>query len=117
MNTEKIISALDSVTWYNGLAEYVFKWFMLSVSGNAPHVRILNQDNYCAGNDYEAVEQLQILWMMGVLMYGNYGTSPRYGWIENIDGFRRWCLAITKTWRSSDDYSGPEKYKGCGQEE
>ena len=99
-----MLDALDSVTWYNVLAEYVFKWIFIEPDKTG-HIHA----NY-SGECIEDECQLQTLWMIAVCLFGEYGTSPRGGWIEDIDGFRNWCLAITKTWRSSNDYSGPERY-------
>ena len=33
--------------------------------------------------DSDDYAQLQIIWMMCVLLYGDYGTSPRFGWIDS----------------------------------
>lgn len=101
-----MLDALDSVTWYNFLAEYVFKWIFIEPDDKTGHIHA----NY-SGECIEDECQLQALWMIAVCLFGEYGTSPRSGWIENIDGFRNWCLAITKTWRSSSYYSGPERYR------
>lgn len=103
-----IIDALDSVTWYNCLAEYVFKWTFLEPESNN---HILPPSDKYGGEVMENEYQLQVLWMIAVNLFGDYGTSPRYAWIENVDGFRNWCLAITRTWRSSDEYTGPERYR------
>ena len=48
--------------------------------------------------------------MIAVEMFGSCGTSPRYGWIEDIDGFRQFCLDITETWRGSEEYTGPKEF-------
>lgn len=31
---------------------------------------------------------LQVIWMMCVCMFGDYGTSPRWGWIKDWQGCR-----------------------------
>lgn len=89
--------ALDSVTSYNGLAEYVVKWAGLEPD---PH-SICCPDHYCAPAGMESCvyEQLQVLWMIAVLMFGDYGTSPRFGWIEDVAAFRLWVSDITKLYR------------------
>ena len=60
------IEALDSVTWYNGLAETVFEW------------RLLEPDRYTIGcpTRYGLKEpcewaelQLQVIWMIAVEMF------------------------------------------------
>ena len=112
---ESMLDALDSVTWYNGLAEAVFSWYFLDE--NDWH-NISAPDNYgldskpMTADDY-GYHQLQVLWMIAVEMFGDCGTSPRFGWIEKdkIAEFREWVLRITELWRSSDDYNGPEEYR------
>lgn len=109
-------NALDSITWYNGLAPIVFSW-----------INLKNDNGYSIGcpNDYGApgnwsmanVSQLQIFWMYAVEMFGDYGTSPRFGWITDEAGFKKWILDITKSWRGSEEYNGPEEYRYSWTEE
>ena len=103
--------ALDSVTWYNGLAETIFKWYFLTSDDD---YSILCPNKY--GDDRLGnwdVEQLQVFWMIAVEMFGEYGMSPRYGWImlEKEAEFKKWVLDITWTWRGSDQYNGPEEFR------
>lgn len=37
----------------------------------------------CLGNDCDHIAN--VFWAVLVLMYGNYGTSPRFGWIEDAN--------------------------------
>lgn len=87
--------SLDSVTWYNGLAEYVVKWKQeaLAISENGDKYFRTESVTYGAKDFY----QVQVLWMIAVDKFGEYGTSPRTGWIENIPLFVLWCDEITKT--------------------
>lgn len=94
-------SALDSVTWYNGLAEYVVKWKQeaLAISENGDKYFRVDPMLYDAGKRHARIfYQLQVLWMIAVDKFGNYGTSPRTGWIENISLFVLWCDEITQTY-------------------
>lgn len=71
MNYEELIDALDSVTWYNGLAEY-----LLEIKKE-----LINSPDYTDTNyiyDYGDNEQFQIIWIILVCLFGDYGTSPRY---------------------------------------
>lgn len=98
--------ALDSITWYNGLAEYVDRWKDLPTTD---HGTILcPSEYYVSPNDAptppwytEVAEQLQVIWMIAVELFGDYGASPRYGWIDKPDEFRGWVYRITQTWRES----------------
>lgn len=101
VNTENLISALDSVTWYNGLAEYVMKW-----KTDCPRVNgtIVADETYCCGEmDCFIYDQLQVIWMICVELFGNCGTSPRTGWIEDEEGFCKFIDDITALQRDYDE--------------
>lgn len=92
---ETLIDALDSVTWYNGLCEEIERWASLPKNKQYNSIPV---PEICWHQ-----EQLQVIWMIAVNLFGNYGTSPRGGWIEDVDGFRQFCLDITKTWREEKE--------------
>lgn len=107
---DRFNDALDSVLSYNCLAPYVFAWRDLQPR-RPDHGKLLTPpDGYGAEHPTNQA-QLQVIWMIAVSLFGDYGTSPRYGWIEDVVGFRAWCLAITESWRSSDEYAGPEEFR------
>lgn len=104
MEAEKINQAICDALDYNGLTWVVKNWAKID-----PDVCVLeNGDSYrqiaCPeyyGQDEEErtlddYYQLQFVWMIGVLMFGDYGASPRHGWIEDVDGFRAWIKRITE---------------------
>ena len=97
---DKYINALDSVVWYNGYSEIVYRWKDITPQNYSGYLTPL--ENY--GGSKDEAEQLQVLWMIAVILFGDYGTSPRYGWIENIEEFKKWCLEITQTWRQSEEF-------------
>ena len=109
MTLESIIDAIDSVTWYNGLAERIVTWKNMEnynvrqtygeyypegwLSPSMRFLTSLTEDGY---------EQLQVIWMICVMLFGDYGTSPRNGWIENKDEFFTFIDMITKTYREAE---------------
>lgn len=116
LSVAALIDALDSVTWYNGLAEVVAKWAELPEEGPDDFKTIGPIFDYGAAEvstsqiDYIMTRaSLQILWMICVSLFGEYGTSPRYGWIVDIPGFKEFIRGITKTW--ADDVREKE-YEG-----
>lgn len=113
---DKARNALDSITWYNGLAPVVFSWIWLKKK-NGYCVSCPNR--YGAPDDWAEsyISQLQVFWMYAVETFGECGTSPRFGWITDVAGFRKWILDITETWRGSEEYDGPEKYRHSWAEE
>ena len=106
-----LLDALDSVTWYNGLAPIVFSWRDTIVLNPKTDSSYNAPKNYGSDEIDWGYHQLQVLWMIAVWLFGDYGTSPRFGWIDDVDGFRKWCLDITRTWRGSEEYDGPEEYR------
>lgn len=43
------------------------------------------------------------VWSMFVLMFGDYGTSPRFGWIEKVSEFKAFLQKIYDD-MTKDDY-------------
>lgn len=89
-------AALDAITWYNELASIVLTWAALPTD---KYGYIQPPDNYGL-ETYTPDDhfQLQIIWMLAVGLFGDFGTSPRYGWIVDTAGFRHWCRKITETY-------------------
>lgn len=98
ISIESIIDALDSVTWYNGIAEMVYDWLNLPVENFFDDYRQIHVPESCFED-----EQLEFIWMLSVLLFGDYGTSPRSGWIEDVDGFMNFIQQITRSWRENEE--------------
>lgn len=97
MTVEALLDALDSVTWYNGLAEDVYAWKSLPVV----HGTIL-----CPAGVFPddcRSSQLEVIWMICVELFGDYGISPRSGWIKDVKGFRDFIDRITTTEREDEE--------------
>ena len=108
---EQLIDALDSVTWYNGLAEYILKWKktpLLKTHDDYPNWLSPKAEFFYSWPE-GGKEQLQVIWMICVILFGDYGTSPRSGWIEKKDEFYQFLDDITRTWRESDEYEEAEE--------
>lgn len=81
MNDE-LIYALNVIVFSNGIYEPLLKL----------KEDLINQktdDNYLLIGEFPKYKheefndsQFEIFWMMLVLLYGDYGTSPRSGWLE-----------------------------------
>ena len=91
----KILEGLDSVTFYNGLAEEVARWKDLepndynSISAPDNIVIPKTEDDY----------QLQVIWIILVELFGDCGTSPRSGWLytANREEINKFIDRITYT--------------------
>ena len=106
----RILDALDGVTWYNCLAEEIIKWkdpenynTSSPYGSSYPDVWLVPKIEFWNSWPKEMKEQLEVIWMIFVLLFGNYGTSPRSGWIERKDEFFAFIDEITKTYRECDE--------------
>lgn len=86
---DKIIEALADAFWYNGYEEEIQEWReemrKEREQYNSVQCPFVSEDFSwwnMSKDDLYGYAQLQILWMLLVLLFGDYGTSPRYGWIE-----------------------------------
>lgn len=94
------ISDIAFVSWYNGYDDII-----KDILKDANEYVLNDRDSYMYDyfdkiQDHHSEEYIvtQILWMMFVQHFGNYGTSPRFGWIENekFDNFKRVLNEIIK---------------------
>lgn len=102
ITVQDMIRALDAITWYNGLAEFIEPWIEskgLIESHGALHVDYEVIMTY----DEETQAQLEIIWMICCELFGDYGTSPRSGWIVDIPSFREFIKAITLLHREAKE--------------
>lgn len=76
--------AMVGIVWYYGLEDEVIKWKDYKEGDEPPYF----YSDYC---DY-----LEMVWMYLVLCFGDYGTSPRSGWIEDFDGYNKWFDELEK---------------------
>ena len=93
---QKYLDALDKVVWYNCLGKCILAWKNIT-----PNTSGCILPNYW-DHDYgvETTAQLELIWMIAVIRFGDYGTSPRSGWISDISGFHKFIDAITETYRN-----------------
>ena len=91
-----IKEALRDALWYNGLNEPVKEWASASTD---EYGRILyNESLYDfkqARSDMNEAQK-QLVWMMCVLLFGDYGSSPRFGWINDVEGFKKFIEEIAE---------------------
>ena len=74
---------------YNGIIDYFEKWYTLESKDNQIKCPLNFNDN----------EDLLFVWGVLVLMFGDYGTSPRFGWITDVYYFKiflRKCIQYIK---------------------
>lgn len=116
MTMEDLLDALDGVTWYNCLAEEIIKWKNPdNYNRTSPDGLIYYPDGWLSPKKEfwsswpeHCRDQMEVLWMICVQLFGDYGTSPRYGWIEKKDEFFKFIDSITKTYQDDE-----ECYNSC----
>lgn len=96
------LDALDSVTWYNGLAEEIVKWTEPGYF-DEEHGFLNWKWKKFRNFDLETQHQLEVIWIIAVELFGECGTSPRSGWIENKADFYEFCHYITQTYREAKE--------------
>lgn len=97
VDLENMREALDSVVWYNGYWVIVKKWIEALEDPKSNHIH--------RPDEYRGDGGLEILWMICVLLFGNYGTSPRSGWIEKTKECREFLIWLTKNAKEYEEGS------------
>lgn len=95
---EEMREALDSVVWYNGYWDTVKKW--IDELEKLPDGDINYRPDVLPGIVNEGLE---VLWMICVLLFGNYGTSPRSGWVEKTKECREFLIWLTKNTKEYEE--------------
>ena len=105
LHAEDLIDALDSVTWYNGLAEEIVHWKDPGYFDERYDYLSWKWMRF-SKFPLDVKNQLEVIWMICVKLFGNYGTSPRSGWIEKKEPFYKFVDAITQTYREDLELNG-----------
>lgn len=115
---QSLLEALQSVVWYNGLAEEIYSWKGIEPNiGYYPTITQTYFDKYQHGEYSEAsMAELQHFWMICVELFGECGTSPRFGWIEDIDSFKTFIDLLTRCGSMIHGENEYEAYQACEDE-
>lgn len=105
VNNIPMIDVLNNIISYNGLSDFVRQWKEIEPDDFSKH--LLLPINYYKINSFEeamCMGQIQFIWMICVLLFGDYGTSPRTGWIEKKEDFYNFIDLITELDREKREY-------------
>ena len=100
----KLLEALQAIVSYQGIESELQSWKKLEPNeygGIFP--TYLEKWRH---EDIESIEvgaQLQIFWMICVCLFGDWGTSPRFGWIEDRESFKTFIDLVTRCRDGDDD--------------
>lgn len=75
-----ILQALGDIAGYNGHDEEIKQVIDYIKSDNEEYEFVIGMPEFLRNNDCDYF--INILWQLTVMLYGDYGTSPRYGWLE-----------------------------------
>lgn len=82
---------------YSGITGVIQTWKTLSRDNDLPIITCpIDYDALKNEFSAKAIDQLQTIWMIAVLKFGDYGTSSNYGFIyaNKFDDFCDWCDII-----------------------
>ena len=104
--TWELLDALDCLVWYQGLGDVLDRWLKAEPSIILGSTIIECHDTYWIDpGEYKELlkyqrlyNQLQCIWIIAVSVFGDWGTSPRFGWITDVEGFREFIERITRTY-------------------
>lgn len=116
---ERMMSALCSVFWYEGLLEHkededysgFLPTFINDLKNNKNTEReymytcedlenLLKSNEGKFEDNFEWDKRHTVIWQMLVEMFGECGTSPRTGWIEKREECAEFLEEIIKIWHS-----------------
>lgn len=89
---DKGLEALLDVLNYNGYAQNIID--IANYIDSCDDSSIVRYPIFF--NEYNCDKPIRILWSVLVVMFGDFGASPRYGWIENEN--KKKCLNELKSW-------------------
>ena len=94
LEAQQFIDALDTIVFTYGLESRLYDW------KKRAKFRVIDEPFVLRGEDFSS--GLEFIWVVCVELFGDWGTTPRAGWIEDIDGFCEFIDAITSTSRDMD---------------
>ena len=115
ISLETMLDAIDNIVWYNCLGEMLLEVIKdldkAIADGKTQYVYPEHIFDY---GDRNPPGDLQAVWMTCVTQFGDWGTSPRYAWIEDLKGCRAYLLAVTYSYRCADPDLEDLYYSGNG---
>lgn len=79
---DTILGALRGVIWYYNRENEMVKIKHSIEREMSVHRNEQDRQNVSMPNIANSSEQVEFIWMLIVQMFGDYGTSPRSGWIQ-----------------------------------
>lgn len=75
--------------------------FLKKLRGDIEKSYLRGSENFILMDSIDnGMDQLMYSWL--VMMYGDYGTSPRCGWITDMKGAVKWLDEFMEDWKDGD---------------
>lgn len=81
--------------------EYFNDGYLQKLRNDIEKSWLRNEECFVAGVIDNGMDQLIYSWL--VMMYGDYGTSPRGGWITDMRGAVKWLDEFMEDWKNDRD--------------
>lgn len=96
-----------AAAWYNGQGDDfdIVIRYLKTQRSNPNHKKTISKPQFIKSDG--STPELELFWMILVEMYGDYGTSPRSGWmyVDELDECLNHLSEIRrKTWMSEFEY-------------
>lgn len=78
--------------------------FLKKLRDDIEKTYLRGNDSFFQGFIDNGMDQLIYSWL--VMMYGDYGTSPRGGWIIDMKGAVKWLDEFMEDWKKEDKPDG-----------
>lgn len=96
-----ILESLLDVGFYNGFEEEIEELSSyIRENASITNSAIIQFPSFL--KQYDCDHYLRVLWSVLVMEYGDYGTSPRFGWLESenvkelLDEIDKWIGDVTQ---------------------
>lgn len=109
MSENKINEAIRSFLWlafYNGFLEEVNDIY--EELKKPTDYSIKRPEKWREKHEYGVDEPCGVFWSWLVMMYGNYGTSPRFGWIDKKNA--EYLISVFEDFKKDCDFTNMEKW-------
>lgn len=89
------------LAWYNGFLEEVNDIY--EALKKADEYTVSRPDKWREKQEWGVDEPCGVFWSWLVMMYGDYGTSPRFGWIESKNA--EYLISVFEEFRKDCDFT------------
>lgn len=90
----KLKEVFSDIVMYEGYEYIIVKWIDMLEEGISKKDTVNLWDAIDECEDEQDVGSLNVLQMILVLLFGDYGTSPRYGWVTDTEKCKDFLFSL-----------------------